>query len=100
VVGVPLMYSALARICAVWLIILGVSPFTAPFSTCDLADLHAGGATDQSALIKADPAPDDSSALPIASSLATPLFGAVFTHPVVVTDRAAKKRISPTALRL
>jgi len=42
-------HLVLTRIAALWLIVLIVSPFSAPFSTCDLATLtrsnitHAGG---------------------------------------------------------
>src|SRR5262245_6089647 len=36
-----LMSRCCCRIVALGLILLGVSPFTAPFSTCDLASLHA-----------------------------------------------------------
>ena len=31
------------RLFAAWLIVLGISPFTAPFSTCDLASVFGGG---------------------------------------------------------
>jgi hypothetical protein len=99
VVGVVVMHSAFARICAVWLIVSGVSPFMAPV-TCDLANLHGGGANDECALIGANTAPEDSSVVPAASSLDTPRFGAVFIHPVVAADRVAKHRILLSVLRL
>jgi len=34
----------IAKLCATWLVVLVLSPFTAPFSTCDLANpLHGPG---------------------------------------------------------
>lgn len=34
--------SSLSRVCAVWLLLLIALPFSAPFSTCDLATLLSG----------------------------------------------------------
>jgi hypothetical protein len=39
------MRTRLGRICAVCLIVLGLSPFTAPFSTCDVSLLFAAEST-------------------------------------------------------
>jgi hypothetical protein len=37
------MKAPLYRLFAAWLVVLGISPFTAPFSTCDLASVFGGG---------------------------------------------------------
>jgi hypothetical protein len=37
----------LSQLSAIWLVVLILLPFTAPFPTCDLADFFGGGATDQ-----------------------------------------------------
>lgn len=39
------MRTGLGRICAVCLIVLGLLPFTAPFSTCDVSLLFAAEST-------------------------------------------------------
>jgi hypothetical protein len=37
---------ALRKVAALWLLLLALSPFTAPFSTCDLSTFSAACATD------------------------------------------------------
>jgi hypothetical protein len=37
----------LSELSAIWLVVLILLPFTAPFPTCDVADVFGGGAADQ-----------------------------------------------------
>ena len=89
------------KICGAALIILSLSPFTAPFSTCDLAILlgHAGAAntTPAHALSGAplDPADDEPSLLPPSSQLDGPGCVRPFNTPAAADNlsSAAKRAV-------
>jgi hypothetical protein len=94
------MNPTLGKICAVWLIVLCVSPFTAPFSTCDLGDLHGGNSNTHGAVLKTTKAADESLGSPTVCGAIVPIFGAVVTSAALEVDRVAKQRLSTTILRL
>jgi len=93
------MHSMFIKVIAVWFIVLGISPFTAPFATCDLDILHGGHQTSATA-VKTTTDPDETLAIPSAFHFAAPLFGAVVVALAPPVDSAAKTRISPQVLRL
>ena len=92
------MRAPFVKLIAVWFIVLGVCPFTAPFATCDFDLLH-GGATGATA-VKTTTDPDETLALPAAFHFVTPLFSAVAAALVRSVDSSSKTRISPRILRL
>jgi hypothetical protein len=67
-------HSGVARLSALVLILLAVSPFTAPFATCDLASAHDGAVH---AGWKAPTDPDDAPSLPAPLDRSRPLLMAV-----------------------
>jgi hypothetical protein len=91
-------HSTLARFIAVLLIVLGISPFTAPFSTCDLTDAHHNGAG-QGAW-KAPTDPDDALSLPEAAAGSDPLFAFVPAAERVSVSRIDTHRLIIAVLRL
>jgi hypothetical protein len=95
-----LMNSVLVKIVAAWIIVLGVCPFTPPFSTCDFGMLHGTRGDGPGAFLKANPASDDSLALATACSFVAPLFGVIGPSSVRAVDSIAKIRTFGTALRL
>ena len=53
----PARHDTLLRVCRLALLVLMVSPVTAPFSTCDLIDLFGGGAAHDGAVLQSKPSP-------------------------------------------
>ena len=49
----------LLRLGGVMLLVLVLSPFTAPFSTCDLSDLFGDTTSDGGAILQSKPAPQE-----------------------------------------
>jgi hypothetical protein len=86
------------RIVVVVLMLLGVSPVTAPFSSCDLADLFAAGPSDGSALVQSKSGTDKHDCQ--VGSLA----GLVFVSLVVSTPPASylesRRAQRPRVLRI
>ena len=86
-----LMPSRLVRIIAVCLIVLGASPFTAPFSTIDWATFTghnqsrqpAGDQSPHGAVVKTATDPDQAPVLAATAALAMPLFSIVPNETVV-----------------
>jgi len=75
----------LSKVCAAWLVVLVTLPFTAPFSTLDLADLLSG-ATDEAGRIPGAPVP------------ATATAGAALSHAVPLPPRPGRTRLAQTRL--
>jgi hypothetical protein len=91
--------STPARICALLLLVLAVSPLTAPFSTCDLFDLLTGRASSAGAIVQAKAADD---ALPRASGpvgppAQQPCASSVRAH---APGRAARLSVLDSPLRI
>ena len=87
------------KICAAALLVLSLSPFTAPFSTCDLAILlgHIGSGNAVSAhalssvrLARAD---DEPSLLPTSSRLVKPECVRLFNSPSIAADYVSSTAI-------
>jgi hypothetical protein len=77
----------LAKICAAWLVVLVMVPFTAPFSAFDLGDLL----------------PTQPDGIAGASSSTRPTTGiarATLSHAVPFPPRASRLRVAMTRLRL
>jgi hypothetical protein len=51
--------STLPRLCVILLLLLAVSPVTAPFSTCDLLDLFGGCASSGGPVLHSKSTPDE-----------------------------------------
>jgi hypothetical protein len=91
------MSLRLIRVVAVWLVVLGVSPFTAPFSTCD-PGIPVGESPDRPSELWVKPATDSDKApvALLAPQLATPLSGvvaAVQTEAVFVVPPPNRSRL-------
>jgi hypothetical protein len=86
------------RIVVVFLLLLAASPVTAPFSSCDLADLFAAGPSDGSALVQFKSG-TDKPGCPVDS-----LVGLVFVSVVLSTTPASylesSKPQRPRVLRI
>ena len=101
------MGPRLTRFIGVCLIVLGVTPVTAPFSTDDLrvlihhqhshehADGPAGGA-----IVKAATASDEAPVLAVTAAPTSPLFKLIFHAPVVARLRVSSPRTSRQVLRI
>jgi hypothetical protein len=50
-------HATLLRVCRMALLVLMVSPVTAPFSTCDLSDLFGSPGAHDGAVLQSKPAP-------------------------------------------
>jgi hypothetical protein len=77
----------LTRLCALWLIVLVLLPFTAPFSTFDLTDLFPGPS-------------DGIAAAPRSALPTTAIARAAFSHAVPFPPRMSRLRVAVTRLRL
>jgi hypothetical protein len=106
--GVEVMPSRLVRIIAVSLIVLGVSPFTAPFSTCDWVTLSGHHQSDRpsddqtahGALLKTSTDPDNAPVLAAAAALTTPFFSLVPNDSAVRVPRVSSQRVPLQSLRI
>jgi hypothetical protein len=102
------MPSRLVRFIAVFLIVLGASPFTAPFSTCDWRALtdhdHSDEASRQPSadgvLVKASTDPQNAPVLAATTALTTPLFSVVSTEAAVLRQRVSSRRMLLQGLRV
>jgi hypothetical protein len=102
------MLPRLVRIIAVSLIVLGVSPFTAPFSTCDWrtltghdqSDQPSGDQTAHGALVKTSTDPEKAPVVAATAALTTPLFNIVANESAVRVPRVSNQRILLQALRV
>ena len=98
------------RIIAVALIVLGASPFTAPFSTCDWrmltghdrdqSDRPSGDENTQGALVKTTSDPDDAPVLAATAASTTPLFSFVTNEAAPCCSRVSSQRILLLSLRI
>ena len=68
--------TTIFKLCAVWLLALAISPFTAPFSTCGFAEVAGEGTTYEGASLKFK------------------------LSPVNLSDRADRRQILQAILRL
>ena len=96
------------RIIAVALIVLAVSPFTAPFSTCDWRTLTGH---DQSALPSDDAGPhgvlaknssdpDNAPVVAVTAAMTTPLFDLVAKDSAVLAAHVLNRRLRLLSLRI
>jgi hypothetical protein len=95
------LHSRLRDLLAASLVVLAVSPFTAPFSTCDLGTLHGGAITDRAEILAAKLSAGEDVALvgaPIETETASPVF--VFVAGPAVADEISKHQIPSRILRL
>ena len=74
----------LAKLCAVWLVLLTVVPFTAPFSTVDLVDLL----------------PEGGVARTPSSTLPTTAIARALSRAVALPPRVGRQRVAMCRLRL
>ncbi len=99
-------WSTLSRALALSLVLLGVSPFTAPFSTCSLTgpDNEHGLPFERS--IHKDPfaklgaASDMSAALAAAATASPPSFSVVGIHPIPAFRRDDHRQMLRAVLRV
>jgi hypothetical protein len=82
--------SVTARVMAVWLLVLAISPFTAPFATFDFAEL-AGDAPIHGDLLSSSKIPKEALATNVASATLTPLL-VVVDLPLGVIARPLRTR--------
>jgi hypothetical protein len=91
--------SRLRDLLAVSLVLLAVSPFTAPFSTCDLTDHHT--VTDKAEVLAGKLAADEGVVVvgaPPEAESASPMF--VLVAGPAVADEVSKHQIPSRILRL
>jgi hypothetical protein len=102
------VHARLARIIAVALIVLGTSPFTAPFATFDLSTLsdqnHQGRPsadhTPHGALVKTVADPDKAPVLAATAALTTPLFSVIANETAVRIARLSSTPVYLQSLRI
>jgi hypothetical protein len=89
-------HSAVARLFAVLLIVVGICPFTAPFLNCELTDHNGtvhGGWT-------APSDPDETLSLPVVSQPSHPLFTAADLAECAPAGQLPTDRLLGVVLRL
>ncbi len=97
-----LMSLRVIRMVAIWLVLLGVSPFTAPFSTCDLSVPVGPSSGTAHSDLWLKPAQDSDKA-PVLASLAdldAPLFAILGAPPTAPTAASRPPRTSILILRI
>jgi hypothetical protein len=99
-------WSTLSRALALCLVLLGVSPFTAPFSTCSLTapeDEHGlpfEGSIHTSPFAKLDAASDISAALAAGATASPPSFNVVRINLIPAFERDDHRQILRAVLRV
>jgi hypothetical protein len=88
------------RFWAVVFIVLSVSPFTAPFSTCDLTHVHSADEGAMGAVVAARTTVDHAPAFVATFFLLMPCRRVVPGRSLVAEDHDARPRPAPTVLRL
>jgi hypothetical protein len=90
------------RAVAIWLLLLGVSPFTAPFSTCDLSVPVGRSSDDGHSELWLKPAHDSDKAPVLASpaDLPAPLFATLDAQPTAPAATSRPPRTSILILRI
>jgi hypothetical protein len=96
---IRLRCSAAVRTMAVWLLVLAVSPFTAPFATLDLADL-AGDAPIHGDPLSSSKAPKEALATNVASATLAPLLNAIYLPLATAAGRVGTRQVLQPVLRL
>jgi len=94
------MNPRLVRVLAIVFITLSVSPFTAPFSTCDLRHAHSADEGALGAVVCAKDAGEQLHALVASPSVAEPAFVPEWFESARLTDRPLARQIPSTVLRL
>jgi hypothetical protein len=95
-----LVTTMLTKLCAIALLVLALSPFTAPFQTCTLADWPNGSTTDEAVMVTPPPlapAPlaDDAGAVisPLATAMGrlklAPVSGLIIANVVMPSSRVS-----------
>ncbi len=89
-------WGFVVRACAIWLLLLAISPLTNPFSTLDLATLAGQTGAHDSGALKTKVKPSNEGVkLPMASLTTTPVLDRAVgrsTHPPTLTDRQQIER--------
>ena len=99
-------WSTLSRALALCLVLLGVSPFTAPFSTCSLTgpDNEHGLPFERSIhkdpFAKLDEASNMSAALAAGATASPPSFSVVGTNPLPAFQRDDHRQMLRAVLRV
>ena len=96
---IRLRRSIAVRTMAVVLLVLAVSPFTAPFATFDFAEL-AGDAPIQGDPLSSSKAPKEALATNVASATLTPVFIAIFLLFAPTAGRIGTRQVLQPVLRL
>ena len=86
------VHQRLTRFFAVAFIALGISPFTAPFSTCTISPRHAASTTAQPIVTTAKIAADDSSAKLAVTFVLVPVSFVVVARRIQPIDRPRTAR--------
>ena len=85
-------------LCAIVLILLTASPFTAPFASCDLGVLQADGV--HGSQLKTGPSSEESLTIPVFAGLGGPLLAVLHDQLAFVAQHPARHNAPPTILRL
>src|SRR5438045_333774 len=92
--------SAVARTVAVWLLVLAVSPFTAPFATLDLADFTGDVPIHGDPLSSSSKAPKEALATNVASATLAPLLVPIYLRTGTTAGRVGTRQVLQPVLRL
>ena len=88
----------ISKICALWIVALILTPFTAPFKTYDLADARTDGTHD--GLPKDKTAPDEKLTGPSDASLIPPSLNILIIKPLTRHDQNDARQPQSTILRV
>ena len=91
--------SAVLHLVAVWLLVLAVSPFTPPFSTCELGVL-SGNVPISADLLSSDKKLHDDVVTGVVSQAVTPELLGIFLPPHAIARAIESRRVLPLVLRL
>ena len=94
------MSGSLLRFWAIVFVALSISPFTAPFSTCDLTRTHTTDEGAMGAVVRARIVADDSVAILATFSPLLHCDLLLAAPPALVVNEASWYRTAPTILRL
>lgn len=94
------MSRRVIRTFAIWLMVLGISPFTAPFATCDLTVPVSDSSSHGDLWVKPATDTDKAPAIGSTTARATPLFLVIAAVPVGTTSGARHSSPSRLILRI
>jgi hypothetical protein len=91
--------STLSKICAAVIVVLAASPFTAPFSTCALADLTGEAASHEGFFVNSKIA-DDTTTVDIVTTDLVVFTAEIVLQSIELTQRTDLRQPRITVLRL